>query len=597
MASQKQAVNIESARQALRRGDRRTAEDLCRRIIKKKPKNIEAYRLLAMVCVQTRRIEEAIAILERALNAQPRDISSLMELGRCLRAQGNLSGAIEVFKRVIELKPSETTAYLLAADLYSSLNEPSSARKVLETGLGNVAARDAAPLKQPLALMSMSSGMYTRAIELFEECVEAADDGKRPLLLAHLGTAQRMAGEYDEALAHYEEALEREPQCAEALAGKIEVLDLQGHMDAVKQLLQTHVIERKVRNDDLAVTFARIAPKVDLVPQAIEYVTEQVEDPRCSRAMKITLSYSLGDLLEKAGRFDDAFKAWTQANRMYASSFQEDAFVKGTDASIEVFQPEALVDLARAPVEDRPPVFIVGMMRSGTSLLEQMLSCHPEVAAGGELQVITLLASRVSEESAPDAPYPLALRNLSEARLTELASEVRAVMDQIDADKPVRTDKLPVNYVHLGFIWMMFPNARILHCRRHPLDVCLSCFANRLLPIHRYATDLVHSGIAFREYDRMMNHWKDVLDLPILDVRYESLIEEPERAMREVLEFLNLEWDPACLEFHKSQRVARTASIDQVRQPIYKSSRGRYERFDKHLGPLRAVLGDLVDSY
>ncbi len=150
---------------------------------------------------------------------------------------------------------------------------------------------------------------------------------------------------------------------------------------------------------------------------------------------------------------------------------------------------------------------------------------------------------------------------------------------------------MPYNFLHLGLIALMFPRARIIHCVRDPIDTCLSCYFQNFVRGNFFAFDLGHAGLYYRQYERLMAHWGEVLDLPILQVRYEEHVAEPEKVCRDMLEFLELDWDPACLQFHESRRFTKTASRDQVREPIYTSSAGRWRNYERHIGPLIEALG------
>jgi hypothetical protein len=236
------------------------------------------------------------------------------------------------------------------------------------------------------------------------------------------------------------------------------------------------------------------------------------------------------------------------------------------------------------------PVFIVGMPRSGTSLVEQILSCHPQVHAAGELREISRLAKDLGlnfEDTDPDVSDSM----LDGDRFTA-ASEGHLQSLRARAGDATRvTDKMPYNMVNLGLISLLFAGARVIHCRRDPLDSCVSCYFVNFERGNFHTFDLRHMGLYYRRYERLMTHWRNVLDLAMLDVSYEAHVEDPEGTCREILAFLDLDWDPACLRFHASKRYVKTASRDQVNKPIYRSSVGRWRNYEKHLGPLKEALG------
>jgi len=238
----------------------------------------------------------------------------------------------------------------------------------------------------------------------------------------------------------------------------------------------------------------------------------------------------------------------------------------------------------------RRPVFIVGMPRSGTSLAEQILSVHPEVQAAGELETIHRIAAGLQLAVPRAAPYPGGALSLSRGDLDNL---VKRYLDELPAegrDRPVFTDKMPQNFLHLGFIRQLFPDARIVHCTRDARDTCFSCFSYDFRGEHAYAGDLVTLGEYFLQYRRLMQHWEGVLDLPLHELSYENMIADQEGETRKLLEFCGLEWDERCLDFHTARRFVLTSSYNQVRRPLYSSSIGRWKHYEKQLQPLIAIL-------
>ena len=236
------------------------------------------------------------------------------------------------------------------------------------------------------------------------------------------------------------------------------------------------------------------------------------------------------------------------------------------------------------------PVFIIGMPRSGTSLVEQILSCHPQVHAAGELRNLMHLGNDLGLGFQKPGPE-VCDSSLDRARLTAASVSYLQSLRALAGDATRVTDKMPYNFERLGLIALLFPKARVIHCHRHPLDSCLSCYFLNFYRGNFQTCDLRHMGLYYRQYQRLMEHWRDVLDLAMLEVSYEAHVEDPEKTCREILAFLDLDWDPACLQFHKSERYVRTASRDQVNKPIYRTSVGRWKNYETHIGPLKEALG------
>jgi hypothetical protein len=230
------------------------------------------------------------------------------------------------------------------------------------------------------------------------------------------------------------------------------------------------------------------------------------------------------------------------------------------------------------------------MMRSGTSLVEQILASHPQVHGHGELEFLREIVRTLPERLSTSEPYPECVASLDAMTARSLAEDHLARLER-DAGEAIRSiDKMPHNFARLGLLTLLFPRAKLIHCMRDPLDVCVSAYFQYHI-IAPFAHDLESLGRFYRDYERLMEHWRETLPSPILDVPYEALISDPEDWTRKLLEFLGLPWDQRCLSFYETQRAVFTPSSWQVRQPIYHSSVGRWRHYKQHLGALFNGLG------
>jgi len=273
-------------------------------------------------------------------------------------------------------------------------------------------------------------------------------------------------------------------------------------------------------------------------------------------------------------------------------SYDSDWIRQKVDRELAYCTPSRLHDLPRASHGSRRPVFIVGMPRSGTSLVEQILASHLEVYGAGELGLMPQIAGLV-ERLEPDRQweYPRCLDRLSLCACDELAKRYLSELSRLNDTARYVTDKLPTNFLHLGLITLLFPNCHIIHCVRDPMDTCLSCYMTDFAIGNEFAQDLTHVGEYYVQYRRLLEHWQTTLNVPLIEVRYENLVSDLEATTRELLETLNLPWDDQCLEFYRTQRPVGSASSQQVRTPIYQDSVGRWRHYERHLGPLREGLG------
>jgi hypothetical protein len=340
--------------------------------------------------------------------------------------------------------------------------------------------------------------------------------------------------------------------------------------------------------------FARIAPKCGIPETAALELIERMlaSPPALTGAQRKALHFYASKILDRLRRYDEAFEQARLGHAADPVRFDPHAFRAQMNRQAAWFTPERLAALPKATHGWTQPVFIVGMPRSGSTLVEQILDGHGDVFGAGELLDLTQIVNRIATVSRGDIPG-----FLSSATPSQLDGLAGLYLSRVVTMAPPAaryiTDKLPFNWMHLGVVSRLFPEARVIHVVRDPLDTCLSCYMTYFFDAVLYAADLRHLGMQYVDHVRLMDHWRTVLELPILEVSYEALIDQPEAQVRRMLEFLDLPWDERCVRFHENRRVADTASIDQVRQPLYRSSIGRWKHYESHLAPLIETLKEL----
>jgi hypothetical protein len=392
------------------------------------------------------------------------------------------------------------------------------------------------------------------------------------------------------AQACYRRVLTEHPGYAPALAGLTIILELEGQLEACIDLLEPHL--DRVRGDTLLTqAYARVCRRVNRVPAAVAALRARMERVS-SDADRSSLLKLLAQCLDDQGHHDDAFAAAREGNALACCDFDPASWTAEVREILSTFTPDRLTNMAPAGPGTPRLVFIVGMPRSGTTLLEQMIDTHPSATGMGELPDLPLLVEKLSRSLGGDAwSWSTRLDRWSPQKAHRLARKYRASLVRRFGDAPVVVDKLPLNYLHLGLITRLFPEARILHCTRDALDTGLSCYFQRFdrksVP---YATDLAHLGAVFRDYQTLMDHWHQVLPRRVLDVPYEQVVSRPEATIRGALDFIGLPWDPGCLSFHENSRMANTASYAQVHRPLYSSSIGRHHAYRTQLQPFRDAL-------
>jgi tetratricopeptide (TPR) repeat protein len=424
------------------------------------------------------------------------------------------------------------------------------------------------------------------AVELFNRAIAA--DARMPMSHHNLGNLLLEMGDPKAAMAAFQSELALNANFAPS-QGRLAFSAVQaGDMEVAWQ-----AIHRALRLEPANTQFWRI--RTNLVPlfgadyqlASLERLVHTTRDPE----QQLSLHLALAEAYEATGQYDDAFRSLVSGNSMVrrARRYHEAATLGAMEEIGRLFTPRFLQERRGLGHPSTKPIFVVGMPRSGTSLVEQILATHPGVAGGGELTFIPDLLGGLPKALGVPADFKELLTSLQAKDYYEFGSAYLHCLESLGLPEPRVVDKMPANFQFLGFIRLAFPNAAIIHVARDPLDTCLSCFATNFAVGHDHTYDLGEMGRYYRGYQRLMGHWRATLS-DILDVHYEDLISDAEGQVRRVLSHCGLEWDARCLEFHKSKRAVLTASAAQVRQPIYSKSIGRWRRFEKHLAPLISEL-------
>lgn len=426
--------------------------------------------------------------------------------------------------------------------------------------------------------------MLGYALMLFDNCSEAMRhlefsnklNPGDPDTLCDLAMVYRRLDRVGDAHKALDQVLSVHPGHGRAVTLKARVLQARGQspkaMEIVKKAMSV--------SDDATIVmiYGALARELKEQGPAIDAIREVLKNPTLDRIRRSELLFSLGHLLDSVGEYDDAFKAFETANKMTDPGKPVDF-----DRHLGAWTREAVEGFAVQPIDASRSVLVVGMPRSGTTLTEQVLMAHPEAGSVGESAVMNeVLGSKM--------PADLSDEDLAEGGRKYLGSLDKAYPSK----KIVRVvDKMPENYLFLGPISRMLPGASIVHCRRDARDTCLSIYFQRFGPALRYAHDLGTCAAQYLGYLRTIEHWSGMLDVPIFESRYEELTGDPEPRIRAMLDHVGLGFHKSCLEHHKNKSSVHTASAGQVRQPLYKSSRQRWKNYEKHLGPMLEVLGDV----
>jgi Sulfotransferase family/Tetratricopeptide repeat len=387
-------------------------------------------------------------------------------------------------------------------------------------------------------------------------------------------------------------AAERELNAALALnptyiPALLNLANLQEDLGRREAALATYqrILELDPRSSEALARFAGIRKFSEINDPLIDRLRQGTSDPHASAAERASLGFALGRALDCCGAYAAAFEAYTMANRLSrsgASPYDPALEARWFDRLIAAFPArQSSVAARRAPPH---PIFVCGMFRSGSTLIEQVLGAHPRVRAGGEFDFLRDAAQVALH------PFPESMTLLTPQRLEVLTVRYLAMLAQMFPGAEFVTDKQPENFMYIGLIKRLFPHAKIVHTTRQPLDNCLSIFFLHLDPGISYALDLMDIGHHYRQYLRLMAHWKQLFGADMIDVNYDAFVHQPKREAERLLAFLGLEWDERCLAPPPPGRAVKTASVWQVREPLYQRSSGRSRHYARELEELRQYL-------
>lgn len=532
--------------------------------------------------------EEAAESYQAALRLKPDFADAHNNLGAVLCELNRLDEAVEQYESVLQLNPNAKTFFNLGNVYFHQMkykNAVSSYYRALHLDPNHAETHNnlGSALRR-LSRQEGALGSYREALRLKPEFVEAH---------ANMGSFLMERGQLDEALVSFRRALQLDPDFLRARVGEARVFERQGDFDQAYAFLQP-LLEIGEGNTDVALAFAALCRHVQRCDDAIAMLERLLkrQEPPLDNYDRLLLHFEAGRLLDAAAEYDRAFSHYHMGNVLKSQAFSTEEYARHIDDLIVAYSADFMARAPRATNASQRPLFILGMPRSGTSLVEQILASHPQVAAAGELEDLNRLAVSLPETLGSAQPYPQCIAELTADVCDRLSQRYFERLDEISRDAPRVSDKMPINFQHLGLIALLFPSARVIHCIRDPLDTCLSCYFQHFADTNPYAYDLENLGSYYYQYRRLMQHWQSVLELPIMEIRYEDLVANQEGVSRDLIAFCGLAWDERCLRFHETKRVVATASYDQVRQPLYQRSVGRWKHYQRFLDPLIRKLNN-----
>jgi tetratricopeptide (TPR) repeat protein len=488
---------------------------------------------------------EALEIYQELVSFDPRNAPARNGLGIALAQLGRYSEAEDQLRRAIGIRAGFPEAHFNLAGVLQSTGRFAESEMPLRRALKLKPAYLDARISLGMSLVLL--GRLQEARDCYEKALSAAP--RNPQALVGTGQIEALNGNFAAAESAYRSALDVGPKLSYAWAG--------------------------------LVGLRKMAPADGAWLKGAEEIVAGGLDPIDEAALR----FAMGKYCDDVGDFARAFRNYERANalqRMRAPPYDAAERSRFVDDLVKIYTPEAL---ARAPAGDsdsQRPVFVIGMPRSGTSLVEQIIASHPSAHGAGELDFWTGAVRRHESAIRTGVPGEALRRKLATAYLQVLTGQSRDALRVID--------KAPINSEYLGLIHCVFPRARIIYLRRDPIDTCLSCYFQQFSPLMNFATDLSNLAHYYGEHRRLMAHWRSVLPPEtLLEVPYADVIAEQEKWTRKILDFVDLPWDARCLDFHTTVRPVNTASVWQVRQKIYSSSIGRWRNYQKFIGPLLSL--------
>lgn len=564
------------------------AEQAARRAVALAPARAELHAALGRALNNLERLDEAAAALRQAVRLAPQTGQWRRYLAHVERRQGALDAAAESFGTAAALDPHDAGAHrglgetLYAQGRYRAAMTSLERALELDPGVPDV--------EHNLALACQAEGELERAVELWQSLLARAPE--RIDAQANLAAARRTQGDLEAAEAGFRRLLAVDPRHTAALTGLAGVLELTGRAAEGLALL-VDVAGEPLPQADVMLCRAQLLHAGGQDAEARAALERLAARADLDRDQRMALEFSLGALCDARDEGEAAFEHYRRANALKRAAFDPDERRETVDRIIAAFGANTLDTLPRSHNQSELPVLIVGLPRSGTSLVEQMLASHPQIHGAGELRDIGRLAARLPGLTASRRPYPECVAEVQAGALDELAAAYTGRLAALGGAAARVTDKMWQNFENLGLVELLIPRARVVHCRRDPLDTGLSCYFQSFGAAGPpFSYDLAHIGAYLREYERLMQHWRGVSRLRLLELDYEALVEDPEGQARRLVAFVDLEWHPGVLEFHANPRVVRTASSAQVRRPIYRSAVGRHRRYHRQLAPLREALDD-----
>ncbi|MBI4005414.1 MAG: tetratricopeptide repeat protein [Gammaproteobacteria bacterium] len=602
-------------------GNFNAAINSCKQVLQMYPDHAGAHFILGNANFQLGKYEAAAAAYDKALVLNPDDPDVIFNLGNALRELGKLEEAVAAFEKSLHLRPDYAMAHNNLGSVFRKLEKLEQAEACFRQAI--FYSPDFAGAYTNLGLVMTQLGKFEEAKFIFEKTLQFNPDHAETH--NHLGIVLYKLFLLDEARMFFERAIELNPKYAEAYCHLGEVLMLQQQLEAAQFCMEKalklkpdlsiayygmgniylhngyikkaqEAYEKALKLDpnltDAKKGLIRTRKYTKSDQEEIISITSQLNNPQLENESAAVLHLALGKILDDCGDYEKAFYHYDKANTLKRKTvnFDSETHRQFVNQLILVFNKDLYENRIIAGDTSRQPVFIVGMPRSGTSLVEQIIASHPSAFGAGELDYFSKIAVSLPELLKTNADYPACITHLDQLTAQSIITDYLELLLSYSSRAQRITDKMPSNFLHLGLIAILFPSASIIHCRRNELDTCLSIYFQFFAGHHPYTYNLDEIGAYYYQYKKLMGHWRDVLSIKMYEIDYEMLISNQEEESRKLIEYIGMPWEKRCLSFHKTKRPVMTASNWQVRQPIYTSSVERWRNYEPYLDSLKRIL-------
>ena len=576
---------IDEALSYHRKGNTVTAAELYRKALSVDDKHPMALQFLGVIHHQNGNNAEAEKLIKQALAIKPNDLMAMSNLGSIYQARGKFKDAQDLFTQILSRQASNPQIYANRGNAFRSAGQNLEAINDYRTAL-KLEPRIIEAARN-LGLCLQEEGQFTEARQALEHCIKLAP--KRPETRVSLANFYRETGQVEAAKAEYEAALALAPNVAAIHCDLAITLRDIGDLTDARRHYETAVklepsLGRAWRGLAGVTSYKSLS---ELVPMQTALNTATHSNAQ------MHIQYGLGKAQEDLKNYDAAFTHFKTGNALHSSTFSYDleadlTFFKNMISKIDA--PFMKHHAAVSPSSNRP-IFLIGMPRSGTSLVEQILASHSNIFGAGELTALPNTVASIFAMT-DDQDYSESFTHVQPHQLKAVTETyLHRIKMQVPSGTKHFVDKMPMNFMHVGLIALAFPEARIIHCHRNPLDNCLSIFKNYLPASgHKYAADLETLGHYYKGYQSLMRHWKNVCGTKIFDINYDELVTNSAKVTRSLIAACNLPFEEACLSPHKTKRVVSTLSAAQVRETIHSKSVGSAENYKAHLTALQRIL-------